>query len=107
MAIISNIALPQPQCQKRRETAGAIVCRNNISANTTIELDAELLGHINKFNFSTVSLISLDTLLQEPGIKLVLHKDFGVPQDAPPAGNVPTNYTSTARSQNFSSTLKA
>ena len=66
-------------------------CAKKIIDGTTIELESPLLEFIEKFNFSHISRINIDDILNDPSVNPVLFKWFGVDPGSAPKGIVPVN----------------
>lgn len=64
-------------------------CGTKIERGKTIAMDAPLLTHINKFDFSCVNRCSLDDILTDPAAKPALAAMFGTDPGSPPPGVVP------------------
>ena len=64
-------------------------CRTKIVANQAIELEAELLEHLEKFDFSSVFIMTLDDLLADEAVRGVLVAYFGAEPPEPPALSMP------------------
>lgn len=64
-------------------------CRTKIVANQAIELQGELLTHFEKFNFSSVSRMTLDDILADEAVRGVLVAHFNADPPAPPPLSMP------------------
>jgi hypothetical protein len=65
-------------------------CAKKIVEGQTIGLDGSLLSFVESFDFSSVTRITVDDLMADPHIKVVLHKRFGTDPGSAPHGIVPT-----------------
>ncbi len=64
-------------------------CAESIIENATIPLDDELRAFIEAYDFSRISRIGLDEILDDPHVKPVLTKWFGADPGPAPKGEVP------------------
>lgn len=65
-------------------------CRTKIVKNQKIELEGDLLGHLESFDFSCVERITLDDILADPSVTPVLAAYFGADPGSPPPHSVPS-----------------
>ncbi|USQ74645.1 hypothetical protein NF552_25955 (plasmid) [Roseomonas mucosa] len=65
-------------------------CRTKIVKNEVIELEGDLLAHLEKFDFSCVDRMTLDDILADPSVNPVLAAYFGADPGSPPPHTVPT-----------------
>ncbi len=66
-------------------------CRTKIVKNQVIELEGDLLAHLEKFDFSCVDRMTLDDILADPSVTPVLAAYFGADPGSPPPHTVPSN----------------
>lgn len=70
-------------------------CQTKIIKNEVINLESELLDHLNNFDFSCVDRVTLDDILSDPSVNPVLAAYFGADPGAPPPHTVPSNVEKT------------
>ena len=66
-------------------------CRTKIIRNQVIELEGDLLKHLEKFDFSCVDRMTLDDILADPAVNPVLAAYFGADPGGPPRHTVPSS----------------
>ena len=64
-------------------------CARKIIKNQTVALDARLKAFIEAYDFSRITRLSLDDILNDPHVKPVLTKWFGADPGPAPKGEVP------------------
>ncbi len=64
-------------------------CATSIAANSTVPLGAELRSFIEGYDFSRISRVGLDDILDDPEVTPVLTKWFGADPGPAPRGEVP------------------
>ena len=70
-------------------------CANKIIDGTNISLDSALDKFIQAFDFSAISRLNLDDILNDPSVKPALFKWFGADPGPSPGGIVPANILAT------------
>lgn len=66
-------------------------CATKIISNVAIELDGDVLAAVNAFDFSTVSYVDVDEIIENPASKPLLFELFGTDPGAYPKGTVPSD----------------
>lgn len=79
------------QFQNKLITEWDKYCANKIIDGTAISLNSALEVFIRNFDFSTISRLNLDNIINDPSVKPVLFKWFGADPGPAPQGKVPAN----------------
>jgi hypothetical protein len=70
-------------------------CAGKIVTNTTIKLDAAIIAAIDAFNFTSVSRVTVDEILEDPAAKPLLVEKWGADPGEYPKAAVPADIEST------------